>query len=534
MEVDALAEEEVRKRGRPRLTEEQKKASAERERERRRLAQKRYRAQAKAKKEEEAKAAAAAEAAKNAPKKRDPNALHLGEANPKQALFFASRTLYTAYGGARGGGKSWAVRVKAAGGALSWPGIRILIIRRTYPELQQNHIEPLIKLVPQTLASYNGSLRTMYFKNGSFIKFGHAQSATSIETEYQGQEYDWIFLDEATQFTEQEFRTLGGCLRGVNEIPKRFYLTCNPGGVGHRWVKRLFIDRDFKLDSLNPEENENPDDYSFVFATVEDNTALMNSQGGEAYKQMLSSLPEHLRAAHRYGDWDALSGCYFPEFRMDTHTCAPFSIPNDWLRYRAFDYGLDMLACYWVAVDPETERSYVYREYCEKELIVPDAAERILDNTLPGERISITFAPPDIWNRQKDTGKSMAESFMLGGVAIVKASNNRVQGHMQIKEMLAPTSDGKPGLIVFNTCKRLIGDIQAIQADEKNPNDCAKQPHEITHTVDGLRYYCVSRVLAKAFEGKRSNVYDDDDDERMEDYETSMCGGEISMSYINF
>lgn len=525
--------EQPKRKGRPPLTEEQKILSKERERERKRKAQKAFRDRKKAERLAREREEAAKEAAANPQKKRDPNGLHLGEANAKQAQFFAARTLYTAYGGARGGGKSWAVRVKAVGGALHWPGIRILIIRRTYPELQQNHIEPIIKMVPQTLASYNGSLRTMYFKNGSFIKFGHAQSATSIETEYQGQEYDWIFLDEATQFTEQEFRTLGGCLRGVNEIPKRFYLTCNPGGIGHRWVKRLFIDRDFKLDSSNPEENENPDDYSFIFATVEDNEALMNSQGGQAYKQMLSSLPEHLRAAHRYGDWNALSGCYFPEFSTGRHVCEPFQIPNEWMRYRAFDYGLDMLACYWIAVDPETERSYVYRELCMKELIVPDAAAMILEHTLPGERIAITFAPPDIWNRQKDTGKSMAESFMLGGVAIVKASNNRVQGHMQIKEMLANREDGKPGLIFFDNCKKIIGDIQAIQADDNNPNDCAKQPHDITHTVDGVRYYCVSRVLAKAFEGRTAAVYLDEDDDR-EDYETSMCGGEISMSYINF
>lgn len=112
--------------------------------------------------------------------------MDLGSVNPKQALFFQSRSLYTCYGGARGGGKSWAIRAKAVGGAITWPGIRILIIRRTYPELQQNHIEPIIKMVPQTVGSYNGSLRTMYFTNGSFIKFGHAQSMTAIETEYQG------------------------------------------------------------------------------------------------------------------------------------------------------------------------------------------------------------------------------------------------------------------------------------------------------------------------------------------------------------
>ena len=280
-----------------------------------------------------------------------------GEANPKQKLFFASRKLYTGYGGAKGGGKTWAVRTKALLGAYNYPGIRILIMRRTYPELQSNHIEPMLKLVEPSLASYNGSLHSLYFVNGSLIHFGHWAGEQS-ELEYNGQEYDWIFLDEATQFTWRAFQFLGGLLRGVNDFPKRFYVTCNPGGVGHRWVKRLFIDRDFITGRENPEENENPDDYCFIPATVEDNTALLKSSPG--YLRMLSAMPENLRRAYRYGEWDALGGNYFPELREDTHLAEPFAIPRGWRRYRAFDYGLDMFACAWFAVD-ESGRSDLLR-----------------------------------------------------------------------------------------------------------------------------------------------------------------------------
>ena len=422
--------------------------------------------------------------------------LNLGELNPKQEQFCQSRALYTAYGGARGGGKTHAVRIKAVGGAVRWPGIRILIVRRTYPELQSNHIEPILKLVPQEIASYNGTMHTMYFTNGSTIKFGHYQGIAA-ETEYQGQEYDWIFMDEATQFTEREFRTLGGCLRGVNEVPKRFYITCNPGGVGHRWVKRLFIDRKFKTDSENPEENENPDDY---------------------------------RQAHRYGDWDALSGAYFAEFSEARHVIKPFKIPEHWRRYRSFDYGLDALACHWIAID-ENGRCYVYREVKASNLIVQEAAKLIADCTLPNENILVTFAPPDMWNRQKDTGKTMAEVFMLNGINIVRSDNNRVQGHMQIKEMLADMPDGKPGLLFTNNCTEIISDIQAIQADEKNPNDCAKNPHEISHTVDSVRYFCVSRTVAAE---RISNAEIYEENEQLEDYDEYMTGGEINAAYINF
>jgi phage terminase large subunit len=442
-------------------------------------------------------------------------------------LFVDSRTLYTAYGGARGGGKTHAVRYKAVGGAIRYEGIRILIIRRTYPELQQNHIEPIQKMVPQQLAKYNGTLHTMYFWNGSTINFGH-YSGIASETEYQGQEYDWIFLDEATQFTEREFRFLGALLRGVNDIPKRFYITCNPGGVGHRWVKRLFIDKQYKTESINPEENENPKDYTFIPATVEDNTYLMASS--PAYVQMLSALPENLRQAHRYGNWDALAGTYFPEFSEAKHVITPFPIPAHWIRYRAFDYGLDMFAPIWITED-ENGRSYVYREYNESNLIVSAAADALKKNTGVGEHIAITFCPPDMWNRQKDTGKTMAEDFMMNGIGLVKADNNRVQGWLQVKEKLADMPDGKPGLLIFDTCKELIANIQAIQADEKNPNDCAKEPHDITHNCDALRYYCISRTLPSEAQQTQEQYNDDDNDE---DYDEHMTGGEATASYLNY
>ena len=386
-------------------------------------------------------------------------------------------------------------------------------------------------LVPNTVAEYNQQLHQMYFVNGSVIKFGHFQSYQAGDAEYRGQEFDWIFIDEATQFTEDEFRLLGGCLRGVNNIPKYFRLSCNPGGVGHYWVKRIFIDRDFKTDSENPEENEDPRDYDFIFARVEDNTALMNSKDGNEYLKMLSQLPESIREAHRQGNWDALGGNYFPEFTVASHTCKPFPIPTHWKRYRAFDYGLDMFACLWVAVD-ENGRSYVYREYQKDNLIVSAAAQAAIDNTGISERIQTTFCPPDMWNRQKDSGKCMAELFMLSNLPILKANNNRVQGWLQVKEFLKPMDDGKPALIIFDTCKDLIESLREIQADHKNPNDCAKEPHKITHISDALRYYCISRTLPT--QAPQEEYIRDEFDDYEEDYEDAMTGGNATASYIAY
>ena len=432
--------------------------------------------------------------------------LDIPEPNPKQWEFYRARTKYICYGGAKGGGKSHAVRTKAFLGALNYAGIRILMMREHYPELEQNLIMPMLKLVPQELASYNGTTHTMSFWNGSYIKFGNWNGEVS-ESEYNGLEFDWIFIDEATQFTERAFRFLGGCLRGVNDIPKRMYLTCNPGGVGHRWVKRLFIDKQYVTDSDDPERNEDPEDYTFIFATVDDNIALLNSPGGKGYKQFLANLPENIRNAYRYGDWNILGGNYFPEFKEFTHVAKPFAIPAHWLRYRAFDYGLDKFVCHFFAVD-EDGRAWCYREVSGKDLIVQEAAAKLLEASPKSEKYVMTYAPPDMWSRQKDTGKTMAARFMECGVAVAKSDNNRVQGHMAMKSMLAelPVNDpfvkklyegaaGLPGLMFFPNCKGIISDIQDIQADEKNPNDCAKQPHEVTHSVDACRYFCVMRTL---------------------------------------
>lgn len=452
--------------------------------------------------------------------------IDLGRPNSEpQREFFASRCKYTAYGGARGGGKTWASSRKAIGGALRWPGIKILMIRREYDDMRNSLIEPMLAILPQEIATYNGTLNIIYFVNGSTIKFGNMPGyGAAVAGKYQGQEYDWIFMEEATQFIEQEFRGLGACLRGVNKIPKRFYLTCNPGGVGHHWVKRLFVSREFR-------DGENPADYCFIKATVEDNKDLMESSPD--YVQALDLLPEDIRNAHRYGDWDALAGTYFSEFRPELHTCKPFRIPDEWPRYRAFDYGLDMFACLWIAVD-FSGRCYVYREYCESDLVVSDAARVMRACTPPEERVSFTIAPPDMWNRQKDSGKNMAELFMQNGIGLLKASNSRIQGWLALKELMKLRKDGKPGLIIFSDCKSLIEFLPALQHDTKNPSDCAKEPHEITHAPDALRYFAVMRTMPAIKNAVITPEDDFDDGRGASDYDSVMCGGEPQESYMFF
>ena len=179
----------------------------------------------------------------------------LGRPQPKQALFFNAQQRFVCYGGARGGGKSWCVQRKAILMAARYGGIRILLLRRTLPELRENHIRPMRRLL-RGAAEYRATDKTFEFPNGSVIVFGYCDSEDDVE-QYQGQEYDVIFMDEETHFTEYQYQTLTACLRGANDFPKRMYLTCNPGGVGHAWVKRLFIDRAFR-------GGEKPEDYVFI------------------------------------------------------------------------------------------------------------------------------------------------------------------------------------------------------------------------------------------------------------------------------
>lgn len=275
-------------------------------------------------------------------------------------------------------------------------------------------------------------------------------------------------------------------MRGANGFPKRMYLTCNPGGVGHQWVKRLFVDRQFR-------PGERPEDYVFIPARVYDNRVLMERDPG--YAALLEGLEPDLRRAWLEGDWEFSAGQYFSSFRRDTHVVRPFVLPRHWRRYITLDYGLDMLACYWIAVD-ERGRAYVYRELYRSDLIISEAAEKIRRMTPPEEHIYARMAPPDLWNRRQDTGRSVAEVFAREGVPLTRASNDRVMGWYDLQEWLRVREmDGQklPGLQIFDCCPNLIRTLPALQRDLHDPNDCATTPHELTHAPDAIRYFVAGR-----------------------------------------
>jgi len=420
----------------------------------------------------------------------------------KQKQFLTARAKYIAYGGARGGGKSWAVRVKAALMCFKYPGIVVMMVRRTYPELRANHIEPLRLMLGKTAGRYNDSKKEYRFANGSVILFRYCDTESDMDR-YQGTEADIIFLDEATQFPEKVFEMFRACLRGVNSFPKRMYLTCNPGGQGHAWVKRLFVDRRFK-------PTENPDEHVFIQALVQDNDALMASQPD--YIKQLEALPPKLREAWLYGNWDIFEGQFFEEFtdrpdgyeeRTWTHVIKPFNPPGLWPRYRSFDFGYARpFSCGWWTVDTDGTMYRIAELYgCTEtpdegvkwpvDKIFAEVARVEREHPyLKGHRIE-GVADPAIW--QEQGGPSIADMAAKHSIYFRKGDNKRIPGWMQMHYRMAFDENGFPSLYVFDTCKAFIRTIPSLIYSETIPEDLDTKMED--HVADETRYFCMSKPI---------------------------------------
>ena len=421
--------------------------------------------------------------------------------NPKQRLFLLDRHRYVAFGGARGGGKSWAVRAKAVLLAANYPGIKIMIVRRTYPELRANHIGPLRTLLGG-FAEYKESTKEFTFPNGSVILFRHCENATAVD-KYQGTEVDVLFLDEATQLTEEEYDRFKTCVRGVNPFPKRVYLTCNPGGAGHAWVKRLFVDRAFR-------DSEDPADYSFIRSLVTDNAALMESD--PEYIKQLQALPPKLRKAWLEGDWNIFEGQFFEEFRdvpehyadrLYTHVIEPFEIPPEWRIVRSFDFGFAKpFSCDWWAVDYEGRAYLILQLYgCtdtpnEGVKWHPDrifSEIRRIENEhrwLKGKTID-GVADPSIWDASR--GEAIIEAADRHFIYFAKGDNKRLPGWMQCHYRLSFDGDGRPMVYFFNTCRAAIRTLPLLQYAPLDPEDLNTTQED--HFADSFRYFCMSRPI---------------------------------------
>ncbi len=411
----------------------------------------------------------------------------------KQAEFLATTATEVLFGGAAGGGKSYGQVIDALKYALEYAGSKQIIFRKTYPELERSILRTMLAVYPRGRYSYNQQAHTFTFFNGSIIDCGYLQSEKDVYR-YQSAEYDVIRFDELTHFTDFTYTYMLSRLRGANDFPKYMKSSTNPTGAGRVWVKERFIDigewgKEHEI-VVGRNQDGTPIVSSRIFipSKVFDNIFLMEKDPD--YLTRLENLPESEKKGLRDGDWDCFDGQYFSEFSREKHVIEPFEIPKEWRRYRAFDYGLDMLACYWIAVD-SLRNCYVYRELCESDLPISSAAQKILRFTEMGEEIYLTLAPPDMWNRSQETGKSKAILFGEAGLNITQSNNDREAGWLAVKELMKEDANGAPRLHIFSTCKRLIKDLPELQRDEKKPTDCSREPHEITHSPDALRYFAI-------------------------------------------
>ena len=409
--------------------------------------------------------------------------LHL-TVTKKQKAFMDADATEVLFGGAAGGGKSYGQLVDALITALRYPGSKQLILRRSFAELEKSLIRTSLSLFPQRIYRFNASTHVGRFQNGSCIDFGYCAAENDVY-QYQSAEYDTVRFDELTHFTEAQYLYLISRVRGANAFPKQIKSSTNPGGIGHGWVKARFVDP-----SPPGAPFTGTDGMSRIFlpSLLSDNRFL--SEGDPDYKKRLLSLPEREKKALLFGDWNIFDGQYFSEFSTAKHTCEPFEIPHAWRKYRTVDYGLDRLACLWIAVSPEG-RAYVYREYCASDLPIGEAAAAILERTPKHEEIYATLAPPDLFSRSQESGKSKASLFASYGVHFTKSSNNREAGWLSVKEMLRQ-KDGGAMLLIFSHCTELIRCLPALQIDKRRPSDCATEPHDITHAPDALRGFAVS------------------------------------------
>lgn len=427
----------------------------------------------------------------------------VGVPNEKQVLFFEDKHRIVGYGGARGGGKSWALRKKAAMLALRYAGIKIGIYRRTYPELRNNHVVPLLSEL-NGVALFNESKKTFTFPNGSVIELCYADNLKDVNQKFQGQEFDILCLDEATQIPEEWYDIIRATNRGVNSFPKRIYITCNPGGVGHSWVKRLFITRSYK-------DKENPEDYSFIQALPKDNAALMRSDPD--YIRTLEALPPTLRKAWLEGSWDIFMGQFFEEFIDDpahyqdhllTHVIEPFEVPETWQIYRSFDWGFAKpFDCSYYAVDYDGRAYQILQFYgCNgtpnegvkwsPDKVFAEIAKLESEHRwLKGKDI-LGVADSAIW--ASDGGPPIIESAYRYGISFQKADKARIPGWMQVHYRLAFDETQRPMLYIFNTCPHAIRTLPLMQYSTTHPEDLDTELED--HYPDSLRYFCMMRPIA--------------------------------------
>lgn len=412
------------------------------------------------------------------------------EPNPgPQEDFLASSEKDVLYGGQAGGGKSYALIVDPLRYASN-RNHRALILRRSMPELREL-IDKSRELYPQAFkgAKFKEVEKTWYFPSGAKIAFGYLEKDSDVY-QFQGQAYSWIGYDELTHLsTEFPWQYLASRLRTTDpNLPTYMRATTNPGGPGHSWVKKRYIDPAPANESFIGADGIQR---KFIPATLHDNPAIASD--GQ-YEAMLKSLPEVHRKRLLEGDWDVNEGAAFAEFNSNIHVIDPFDIPSSWQRVKGVDYGYAAeSACVWAAIDPNDGTLIVYRELYEKGLTGEDLAKKMTEFE-EGEKRSIPgVLDTAAWNRTGYAGPTIGEILCSRPYnhQLRAADKNRISGKVQIHERLKIAESGRPKMQFFSTCINLIREITSIQYDKNKPEDVDTKMSD--HAYDALRYLVMSR-----------------------------------------
>ncbi len=407
--------------------------------------------------------------------------------NGPQTDFLAAPERDVLYGGAAGGGKSYAMLIDPLRFAHR-AAHRALILRRSMPELREL-IDKSRELYPKAFpgSKYKEVEKLWNFPSGAKVEFGFLERDADVYR-YQGQAYSWIGFDEITHLpTEFGWNYLASRLRTTDpEITPYMRCTANPGGVGATWVKKRYVDPHPPNESFTGEDNLTR---KFIPARLEDNPYL--AEDGR-YEEMLKALPPTQRRQLLEGNWDVNEGAAFTEFEQDIHVITPFEIPISWERTKGIDYGYaSESSCVWGTVDPSDGTLIIYRELYQKGLTGEDLGDRITQMELSDPYSVQGVLDTAAWARTGTTGPTVGESLIRAGHKLRRADKNRIQGKIQIHEYLKVQQSGRPRLQIFNTCPNLIRELQSIPLDRSNPEDV--DTHAPDHAYDALRYLIMSR-----------------------------------------
>jgi len=433
-----------------------------------------------------------------------------------QTDFLAAGEREVLYGGSAGGGKSYAMLADPLR-YMGHPNFSGLLLRHTTEELRELIFKSQ-ELYPKIWKGIKWSERKMQWvaPSGARLWLSYLDRDEDV-LRYQGLAFSWIGFDELTQWsTPFAWNYMRSRLRSTSsDLPVYMRATTNPGGRGHGWVKKMFIDpatpnKAFEATDIETGEIlRYPEGHSkegkalfkrkFIPARLIDNPYL--AQQGD-YEAMLLSLPEQQRRQLLEGDWDIKEGAAFTEFNRDIHVIEPFNIPNNWVKFRACDYGYGSKSgVVWIAVSP-SEQLVVYRELYVSKVLATDLADMILEAEAGDGNIRYGVLDSSLWHKRGDTGPSLAEQMISKGCRwrpSDRSKGSRVAGKNEIHRRLQVDEfTEEPRLVFFNSCINIISQLPSIPLDKKNPEDIDTNSED--HLYDALRYGIMSRPRFSIFD----------------------------------